>query len=884
MALKRSRVRLPPGPPLIRMEKTNPYRLSPAVEPFHYDIELQPNLADFTFSGKETVSISILEPTSKVVLHSLDLKVTTAALLFPAGSEPLKPQRISRSKKMETITLHFAQSLPPGSAELRLEFKGELNDKMHGFYRTSYNVDGVKKWGAATQFEATDARRAFPCWDEPDRKATFAVTLTVPEHLTALSNMPVLRETKRDDGWKTVVFDKTPHMSSYLLAFVIANLEFLEATDRHGVPIRVWTNPGKREQGRFALEAGCHTLAYFADWFGLPYAFPKLDMVALPDFAAGAMENWGLVTYRETALLIDPENSSAAAHQRVAEVVDHELAHQWFGNYTTMKWWTDLWLNEGFASYMGPKASDHHFPEWDTWTQYVAQRYMGALHEDSLKNTHPVEVPVRNPHEIREVFDAISYSKGSVINRMLEHYLGEDALRKGLNRYLTRHAFGNATTDDLWQAIEEASGKPVQAMMSSYTRQPGYPVLIVKSKQKAGEIALELKQKRFLVDGSNDSKRTLWRVPVGVLTSGSTQTQTAFEYMDARRHKISVPLSDGGWVKLNPGQSGFYRVAYPKDLWARLVRAVETGAMPTLDRLGILDDAFALARAGDLDTATALSALQAYQSEKDYSIWTEIAGVFSVLDNLLSGRPNREPFHEYARQFFQPLATERGWDKKAGDGHLDVMLRSLALRNLGGYGDSATIAEARNRFELFRQQGKLDPNLRSTVYSLVAENGGETEWEELLGVYERTDLHEEKVRVLHSAGNFRHAEVLNRLMQFSLSEKVRPQDTPIVLTSSASQPLGRAIAWEFLKQNWDLFVERYHGGGIGLLSRLLAIATGFTAKEQLEDVEAFFQKHRVPGTERTVKKTLEILRSNITWLERDGNEIEAYFVGQQHQV
>ena len=864
------------------MKKPNPYRLPPGVEPLHYDIELQPNLADFMFSGKETVGISILEPTSKVVLHALDLKVADAAIRSPTSSEPLKPQRISRSRKMETITLDFGQPLPAGPAELNLKFKGELNDKMHGFYRTSYHVDGVKKWGAATQFEATDARRAFPCWDEPDRKATFAVTLTVPEHLTALSNMPVLQETSRDDGWKTVVFDKTPRMSSYLLAFVIADLEFLEARDRHGVPIRVWTNPGKREQGHFALEAGCHTLAYFADWFGLPYAFPKLDMVALPDFAAGAMENWGLVTYRETALLIDPENSSEAAHQRVAEVVDHELAHQWFGNYTTMKWWTDLWLNEGFASYMGPKASDHHFPEWDTWTQYVAQRYMGALHEDSLKNTHPVEVPVRNPYEIREVFDAISYSKGSVINRMLEHYLGEKALRNGLNRYLTRHAFGNATTDDLWQAIEETSGKPVQAMMSSYTRQAGFPVLIVKSKQKAGNIALELKQKRFLVDGSDDSKKALWRVPVGVLTSENSQPH--FEYMDGRRHKITVPLTDGGWVKINPGQSGFYRVAYPKDLWGRLIRAVEAGAMPTLDRLGILDDAFALARAGDLDTATALSVLRAYHSEKDYSIWMEICGVFSMLDNLLSARPSREPFHQYARQFFLPVASERGWDRKPEDGHLDVMLRSLALRHLGGYGDSATIEEARNRLELFRQQGKLDPNLRQTVYSLVAENGGEKEWEELLGVYDATDLHEEKVRVLQGAGNFRNAEILNRLMQFSLSEKVRPQDTPIVLTSSASHSLGRSIAWGFLKQNWDLFVERYHGGGIGLLARLLGIASGFVAKEQLEDVESFFQQHRVPGTERTVKKTLEVLRSNITWLERDGNEIEAYFVGQQRQA
>ena len=857
------------------MNHRNPYLLSNDVEPVHYDIALQPDLAKFTFSGSVTIQISIQQPTSKVILHALDLKVKSAEVRIPADSDPLKAKRITRSKKLETIILDFGKMLEPGNAELRLEFKGELNDKMHGFYRTSYFVNGEKKWGAATQFEATDARRTFPCWDEPERKATFTVTLTVPQHLSALSNMPVQQESKARTGWKTVVFEKTPIMSTYLLAVVIADLEFLEANDANGVPIRVWTNPGKREQGRFALEAACHTLPYFAEWFGIPYAFPKLDMVALPDFAAGAMENWGLVTYRETALLIDSENSSAAAHQRVAEVVDHELAHQWFGNYTTMKWWTDLWLNEGFASYMGPKASDHHFPEWDTWTQYVAQRYMAALHEDSLRNTHAVEVPVKNPYEIREVFDAISYSKGSVINRMLEHYLGEENLRKGLNHYLTLHAFANATTDDLWQAIEEASGKPVKAMMASYTRQPGYPVLIVTDTGKKKQTVLSVEQKRFLMDGSKDAKTTLWHVPISVLTSQAVEP--VVEYMDGRRRKLSLPSVDGGWIKLNPGQSGFYRVAYPNEMWQRLGRAVEEGQMPTVDRLGILDDAFALARAGYIETSTALSILKAFRSETDYSVWTLIAGIFATLDMLLETEPERDAFRETARQFFRPMATSKGWDKGAGDGHLDVMLRSLALRNLGAYGDSATIDEARNRFEIFRQDGILDPNLRHTVYSLVAENGDEKQWRELLAVYNGTDLHEEKVRVLSAAGNFRGQELLKHLLDFSLSESVRSQDTPVVIASVASHAAGKGLAWDFLKANWQTFVERYNGGGIGMLSRVIGIAAGFTAPQDLDNVERFFEAHAVPGTERAVKKTIEIVQSNIAWLERDRNEIRSYF-------
>jgi puromycin-sensitive aminopeptidase len=686
--------------------------------------------------------------------------------------------------------------------------------------------------------------------------------------------MPILREGV-DSGWKTVRYEPTPRMSTYLLAFVIAELERLEATDGHGVPIRVWTSPGKKEQGRFALEQGCHTLAYFADWFGIPYAFPKLDMVALPDFAAGAMENWGLVTYRETALLVDQKNSSAAARQRVAEVVDHELAHQWFGNYTTMQWWTDLWLNEGFASYMGPKATDHHFPEWDTWTQYIADEYLSALHEDSLKSTHPVEVPVKNPYEIREVFDAISYSKGSVVNRMLEHYLGEEKFRNGLHRYLTRHAFGNATTDDLWKALEEASGKPVRAMMAGYTRRPGYPVLLVRDRRRNGELSVELEQKRFLAGGGADRQKMVWQIPVGVLTAGSRQP--TLEYMKGRRHKFTLPIADGEWLKLNPGQSGFYRVAYSEELWRRLTQAVAAEVIPTVDRMGMLDDAFALARAGYLKTSTALDLLAAFRTEGDFSVWTAIAGTWASLDNLLSREKFRDRVRQAARQSFQPIAGRMGWEKKPSDGHLEVMLRALALRNLGAYGDSPTIEEARRRFAQFRKTGELDPDLRQSVYSLVAENGSDREWSQLLKVYRSSDLQEEKMRVLRAAGSFHDEDLLRELLDFSLSNEVRSQDTWIILASAATHPLGRTLAWKFVKRHWKTFLDRYLGGGLNLLNRVIAITGGFTTRPELQDAEAFFKRRRTLGTDRAVKKALETARSNIGWLERDRNDLRGYF-------
>jgi puromycin-sensitive aminopeptidase len=330
-------------------------------------------------------------------------------------------------------------------------------------------------------------------------------------------------------------------------------------------------------------------------------------------------------------------------------------------------------------------------------------------------------------------------------------------------------------------------------------------------------------------------------------------------------------------VKLNPGQSGLYRVAYSEELWRRLTGAVKAGALPTVDRLGLIDDAFALSRAGYVKTSAALGVLQAYERETDYSVWLTIAGILDSLDNLLSRESCRKKFQEAARQLLLPIAGRQGWDKRPTDGHLDVLLRSLALRNVGGYGDQSTIEEARSRFASYRRSGELDPNLRQAVYSLVAENGGEAEWEELQKLYHASDLHEEKIRVLRAAGSFRQPEMIEKVLQFAISDQVRSQDTPIVLANAAGNAVGRTLAWKCLKRNWKMFVERYHGGGLGLLSRLIGIPSGFTERRHLEDAEKFFRGHKVPGTERAVRKTIEFVRGNIAWIERDRKDLRTYF-------
>ncbi|MBI4432976.1 MAG: M1 family metallopeptidase [Candidatus Omnitrophica bacterium] len=853
------------------MKTKNPYRLDRTVEPIVYTIELKPDLQAFTFQGAASIALKARKPFSRVTLNAAELKITKATLKTLKREAPVK--RISYDKKLETVTLDFGKSVSPAPGLLlQVQFEGILNDKMHGFYRTSYEAHGEKKWGAATQFEATDARRAFPCWDEPDCKARFNLALVVPQELTALSNMPVKKESPLDGGLKRVEYAITPAMPTYLVAFVIADLETIEARDKKGTLVRIYTTPGKKEQGRFALEVALHALGYFAEWFGIPYALPKCDMVALPDFASGAMENWGLVTYRETALLVDPENSSASARQRVAEVIDHELAHQWFGNLVTMRWWTDLWLNEGFASFMGPKAVHDQFPEWKIWDQFIVADTLRALHDDALKNTHPIEIPVQNPSEIREIFDAITYSKGSSVNRMLEHYLGEKVFRKGLQVYLKKFAFGNATTRQLWQVLEKVSGKPVRAIMTSFTDQPGYPMLTIKDRIKKG--SFQLQQKRFIFDGSPDRGKTRWKVPLVIATQGMKKPWVGL--LKSTSMNIDLGKDKRSWVKLNAGQSGFYRVAYPAGWLDRLMIALKSGSLPdrVIDALGILSDAMALARAGAIETSKLLALFEAVQEERDYNVWTLVAGGLQTIDGLLEDTSRKKRLADFAVKLLSRRLEDFGWEKRGSDSHLDILLRSLLISQAGHFGNISVVTEARARFENFLSGGTLEPNLRGPVYSLVAENGAERDFEELVKLYRSSALQEEKVRILRSLTRFQDKNVIARILEFAISKDVRSQDTYVLLAGFGGNARGRHQAWIFIQNNYEGLLARYEGGSISLLGRILEGAvTGFIRDEDLKTVQTFFDEHPVAGLERTMKQSLEIIRSNIRWSQRAATSV-----------
>ena len=540
------------------------------VRPVHYDLTLTPNFDDFTFAGVVDITVRMEPGTTEIVLNCDEIDINTATIGWADvdGSHELAATGISYNKDAEQATISIGDAPANGlvgNTHLRMTYTGELNDKLRGFYRSQYtNPEGETAYLATTQFEATDARRALPCWDEPAVKATFKVTLNIPAEMEAVSNTPIIEDKAGPtEGTRTVVFDQTPVMSTYLLAFVIGDLSHVEKEAADGTVVAVWTTRGKERQGDFALDTSVKLLSFFNDYFGIRYPLPKLDHLAIPDFAAGAMENWGCVTYRETALLVDADNSSAGTRQRVAEVVAHEMAHMWFGDLVTMQWWDDLWLNESFATWVGTKAVDWLFPEWSMWTQFVNMDTNRAFSLDGLKNSHPIEQEVANPAEVSQLFDAISYSKGGSVLRMLEHFLSANTFRVGLNIYLNRHSYQNARTVDLWTALEEASGEPVTSMMGSWTGQMGFPVLDVAATPTNGGLSLEIKQERFvydsvLDDGGADDEEQVWPVPVTVAAAGAGVTATL---ISAATGTIQVAApQEPDWFKVNPDQTGFYRV------------------------------------------------------------------------------------------------------------------------------------------------------------------------------------------------------------------------------------------------------------------------------------------------------------------------------------
>ncbi|MBI3231583.1 MAG: M1 family metallopeptidase [Candidatus Doudnabacteria bacterium] len=851
-------------------------RLPPYIKPERYKLLVKPDLENFKFEGKETISLVLNKATSSIILHAKELAVTEVWYLV--FGIKYQARKIRYDKKAERATFIFRKKLPRGRGELSLKFKGILNDKMRGFYRSRYIHQGKEKHIATTQFEATDARSAFPCFDEPAQKAVFDITVMVPPGLTAISNTIETSIKEHEGGYRAVQFTPTPRMSTYLLAFIVGDFEYIEGKTRDGIAIRVFVTPGKKHQAKFALDCAIKTLEFYNRYFDIPYPLPILDLIAIPDFSHGAMENWGAVTYRESALLVDPVHSSASNKQWVALVIAHELAHQWFGNLVTMHWWTDLWLNEGFASYIEYLAVDHIFPGWDIWTQFSFNDLGVALKLDALKSTHPIEAEVGHPDEIGEIFDEVSYSKGASIIRMLAGYLGETDFRNGLRKYLKKHSYANAKTEDLWKAFEDVSKKPVKEIMQNWTKEPGYPLIRIVD----GPKNYKLVQSRFFsspISKKQSKDETVWQIPFKVKSGPSASLRTGklkVESFLQRSKKLNVRKNERAWTKFNLGETSLIRVDYPAQILEKLHEPIKKKQLSTLDRLGIIRDAFALAESGDLPTTQALELLQAYKNETDYTVWVEVLSGLNCLNNLLYGQPCHKNFKKFARSILKKIVKHIGWRAHKNEKHTKGLLRSLVLHSAGSFGESATIGRAQYLFgQWMNKNRQIKPDLRGVVYSLSAEYGGRKEQEFLIKRYQNESLHEEKNRLGRALGQFKDTGLIIKSLKFALSGHVRYQDTAGIFSSVWTNPEGRLSAWKFTRAHWKTLLERYPSSG-HMLGRFIKPASQLASKKHGNKIKVFFQKHKPPGARRSVEQVLEKIYSNDAWIKRDHDKIERW--------
>lgn len=860
--------------------------LSKSVVPSHYNLSIRSDLQTCEFVGDVQINVRVVQTTKVIELHGEDL-------VFPEGSasfDGIKASQIELVPNSDgVVRVHFENDLEVKEGVLSFAgFSGKLLDNMKGYYRSQYtHSSGEKRYMGVTQFEATDARRAFPCWDEPAAKATFAISLTGDKTLTFLSNMPEVGRSQAADNEEVCVrFDTTPLMSTYLVAWVIGEFASLTATTKTGTQVSVFTAHDRAADGEFAMTTAVKVLEYFEDYYDMPYVLPKLDCVAVPDFAAGAMENWGLVTYRETALLVSAKES-LASKQRVAYVVAHELAHQWFGNAVTMEWWRELWLNEGFATYAGQAAVAAVFPDWDMWTAFFSDYVTSAMRLDGLRSSHPIEVEVYTSSQISEIFDHISYLKGAAVIRLIAEAIGEEAFRDGLRIYLKKHKFGNAVTTDLWAALSKASGRDVAKLMSKWTGVTGYPVLKVDV-SASNPAVVTIDQQRFFGDGqvnesSEASTNNVWDMILRIGAKHSDgNVATTNSYLADAHNEVALDGADYKWVLVNAGQTTFCRVAYSEQLAKGIVAALAAGEITNpVDRLGLINDAFALSRAGLTTTSSSLRLVGSFASETNYRVVSVLASWLGNVGSVWNSEPQIANIDSLIRQAFAPMFDRLTWTPLEGEDAENTLLRTLVISRLVESDHPATIAHARGLWQQMVEQGPdaVPTDLRSVIYSVAIKNGGVAEFDHVLNLYKTLPQPAERNKALVALGRTKDAELLTRFLKLGLTDEVRAQDTYLVFTAAGSNTRFPRAAWEFLKENWAELNKKLVDG---LLARCVTSSVSLlVGSESIAEIENFFKENPCPVAERGIAQACESILVNTNWLERHRADVADFFNGPE---
>ena len=857
------------------------YRLPLSAVPIRYEIQIEPHLHSGTFTGAETIEVTVKEAVNELVLNAAELSIGKVTIRNVQGQTFRGEAMLEEGA--ERTRLVFPQALGLGVWRLSLSFTGALSEKLRGFYRSMVKPSHSSASGAAveeegenllavTQFEATDARRAFPCWDEPAFKAVFLLTLVIEEGLTAISNSRIVSEDRiPGSGKKAVRFAPTIPMSTYLVAFVVGRLEATEAVQVDGTPIRIWCVPGKTHLARFAQEIAGFSLRFFQDYYGIPYPGEKLDLIAIPDFAFGAMENLGAITFRETALLVDEASATHAELERVADVVAHEIAHMWFGDLVTMTWWNGLWLNEAFATFMEMLAVDAWRPAWKRWVTFGVSR-AAALVVDGLATSRPIEFEVVAPKDADAMFDVLTYEKGGAVLRMLEQYLGPSVFRDGVRRYLVAHQFGNAQTADLWQALGEASNERIPAVMDEWIFRPGYPLVTVTADETA---MLAFSQRRFVYLANESETSETWHVPINLRLRVNGEARSMRLLLSSAEQRAELP-GRPEWVVVNEGGHGFYRVRYAPELLQKLTD-VALEVLAPVERFNLINDAWALTLAGLAPVGEYLNLTARFRREDDRNVWTALLASAAYLNRIIE-LGDRSRFEAWVRDRLGVAVARLSFAPQPGEDALVRQLRGDLLRVMGTLGNDPTIqAKARDLYETYWQRpSSVDPDVLAALIAILAYGGGEGEYAEFLERFKAAQTPQEEQRYLSSLAGFRDPGLLRRTLQLAVSDEVRTQDAPFLVRSLLMNVHGRDLAWHFVKDNWETMERRYPLGG---LRRMCEGITALATRTLEEDVRQFFTSRNISLGGKTLEQYLEQLRVAVTFREREARNLSAYFSG-----
>jgi puromycin-sensitive aminopeptidase len=836
----------------------DPFRLPRDARPTRYDVTLEPDLASATFSGDVVIQITLDEVDDATFANRGELVLNAAELDVERCLVDGGPAEHRLDDETERLFIRPVADMLPGEHTVEIAFTGVLNDKLRGFYRSTFQDEGgVERVIATTQMQATDCRRAFPCWDEPDFKAVFGITLVVEPDLLAVSNGREIerRPVTNADGEKVAVrFADTMVMSTYLAAFVVGPLEVTESVDVGGIPLRMVHVPGKAHLTGFGLDVGAFCLRFFQDYYGIPYPSDKVDLLALPDFAAGAMENLGCITFRESLLLLDPATSTQHEQEVVADVVAHELAHMWFGDLVTMGWWNGIWLNEAFATFMEIVACNAYRPDWERWTSFGLERSV-AFETDSLVSTRSVEYEVRSPADCEGMFDVLTYQKGGALLRMLEQYLGADRFREGVSHYLNTHAYANTDTSDLWDAIETTSGEPVRRTMDSWIWQPGFPLITASLDGDQ----LVLRQSPFSFDVESTSS-TLWMVPITIRHGDHVDTLL----LDGTEARLTL-ADPSAAVVVNAGGHGFFRVSYDDALRARLTGDA-LSSLDTLERYNLVDDAWNAVIAGRLGATELLTFLEGFADEGEYAVWQAIVICLRGLGRLLDDEPFARLQQRVAR-LVEPALTALG-DPVDTETDLVGKLRGLLTSALGVLGDdAATQARCRVLYDRSESEpGSVDPELVAAATSVVAATGGEVEYERMLSGFRSAATPQDQLRHLYALAEFNSAELMDRTCDFAMSSEVKTQNAPFLLRMCIANRRHGGRAWTFVRKNWAEVNARFPSNTI---IRMVDTVKTLNRPADVADIQAFFSEHPIEQASKTLEQILERQRVNAAMRQRE---------------